>query len=88
MIAATILAVVAGEVAGAVGAGAVFGAGVAGMFAACVVGVDGRVNGKGSFEKMLRSKTLGGLEVLMYTLVQRTSKLTASSPWFCCFEAT
>ena len=85
MIAATSLAF--GEVAGAGGAGAVFGAGVAGMFAAWVVGVDGRVNRNGSFEKMLRSKTLGGLEVSMYTLVQMTSKLTATSV-FRCFDAT
>ena len=88
MIAATILTVVAGEAAGAGVAGAAVGAGVAGMFAACVAGVGGRASGNGSFEKMLKSYTLGGLEVLIYTLVQVITKLTASSPWFRCFEAT
>ena len=83
-----ISAVVVGEVAGSGVAGAVVGAGVAGMFAACIVGVGGRASGNRSFEKMLKSYTLGGLEVLMYTLVQVMTKLTASSPWFRCFEAT
>lgn len=78
-------------VASPVGVAALFGAtggpGVAGMFAAIVAGVDVRIFGNGSLEKMLKSWIFGGFEVSTLTLTHSMFRLTQISSLFCCLYA-